>query len=160
MYSVNTSKQAIIKQGNFGGGFQLPNDSAPWRSDPNLAKAIDVEVDFWIYVLQKGQGFVRYLAGEPDQFDFAGLLSSDKNSIKQATAFDITDTHLYVADPVNRRVLVFIKRVDDNKILDFVEQYVYRGEGNVFANIKEVVANPKANQLFVLDGSRVIRIDL
>ena len=160
MYSVNPSKNAIVKQDNFGGGFSLPNDSAPWRSDPDLSRAKDIEVDFWIYILQQGQGLVRYLSGEPDEFGYSGLLSADKGALKQASAFDITDTHLYIADSVNQRVFVFIKRVDDNKVMEYVEQYVYRGEANVFKDIKDIVADPSTNQLFVLDGSRIVRLDL
>ena len=160
LYSIKPSSQALLKQENVAGNYSLPNDSNPWRSDPDFANAIDMAVDYWVYVLGRGKGFTRYLGGQPDDFSFAGLMPADVTAINQATAFDITATHLYVADPLNKRILVFTKRTDDNKVLDFKQQFVYRGEGTTFTKIKDIVANEETHKLYVLDGTQVIRLDL
>jgi DNA-binding beta-propeller fold protein YncE len=160
LYSINPVKQALLKQENVAGNYSIPNDANPWRSDPDFANTIDLAVDYWVYTLVRGKGFTRYLGGQPDEFSFAGLMAADVAAIAQATAFDITATHLYVADPLNKRVLVFTKRTDDNKVLDFKQQFVYRGEGATFTKIKDIVANEETKKLYVLDGTQVIRLDL
>lgn len=160
LYTINPQKQALLKQDNVAGNYQLPNDASPWRSDSDFGQAIDLTIDYWVYVIVNGKGLMRYLAGEPTTYTYSGLPKSIENELKQAKAVELSDTHLYLADPVRQRIVVFSKRTDDAEFFDYQEQIVYSGDGDVFKNIKDIVVNQTAKQLFVLDGNKVIRVDL
>jgi hypothetical protein len=162
LYSANPAKQAVLKQENVAGNYQIPNDSAPWRSDPDFVNARDIAVDGGIFVLIGGKGLLRYWAGQPDSYEIKGLIESDVTALTNATAFEITDTKAYFALPsvTGGRVLVFDRSVD-TKQMTFKYQFVYRGEtAGIFSDIKELVANDAAGELFVLDGTKIIRLKL
>src|SRR5690606_23965860 len=112
----------------------------------------DVEVDWWLYALVKGEGLKRYLGGESVGYTLINTLASDKEALKDASALEFSATHFYVGDSKNKRVLVFEKNLENEEQFIFVEQYVYRGDGDVFSNIKEIAVNEAAGQIFVLDG--------
>jgi hypothetical protein len=124
-----------------------------------VAQAKDIAVDGNIYLLIDGVGLKRYLTGSEAALTFVGLTPTDTESLKNADAFEKVGAKTYLADSDNRRVLVF-QNVNNGAelILRFERQIVYRGDGNIFENIKEMVKNPAADELYVLDGTKVIRI--
>lgn len=160
LYSISGEKQSLLKQDNVAGTYQLPNDSRPWRKDADFAQARDMAVDYWVYVVITGKGLQRYFAGNPAPYTVNGLLSKDSEAMKNITAMDITATNLYVADPTNKRILVFTKRQDNGDIFDFKEQHVFRGEGSTFTDIRDLVVDEAGKVMFVLDGNRVIRLSI
>jgi hypothetical protein len=160
LYAVSPERKAIIRQLDFGGSYQLPDYNSPWRSDEAFANAIDFAVDFRIYVLIDGVGLKRYLSGNEEPFTLRGATAEDVAALANATAFEITDSHLYIAEPSGNRLLVFKKDINDAQFFDYVGQYVFRGEGSVLANVQDLVVNPAGNQLYTLDGSSVLRFDL
>lgn len=160
LYTLNPSEQAIVRQVQVGQNYETPKYSTPWRRDPEFAQAIDMEVDYEIYVLIKGVGLKRYFNGQPNEMVFRGLLPSDETAMRDATAFKVTPTMLFVADSVNQRILVFSADPNDAKSFDYVSTYVYRGDNGAFKNIKEIVVKDDNSQLFLLAGTSVIRIDL
>lgn len=159
MYSLSNEKQAILKQESVGGTFQLPNDSSPWLRDASFAQGLDIAADYWLYVLIPSQGIKRYLAGEETEYTIQGLPQSDLDALKSATAFEFTDTNIYIADKPNRRIIILEKDQADAQVFKFIGQYVYRGSDQIFNNIKDLVVNEAARQIFVLDGSKIIRLD-
>lgn len=160
LYSIDATKSVLLKQENVSGNYQIPNSNAPWRSDAEFANAVDIQVDFSVFVAVKGKGVARYVAGEPATYNAAGFISSDQQAIRNITAFVLTPTKLYMADPANRRVII-ADRTDENTYT-FAEQFKYTGtESDVFANITDIAVNEAAGSrnIFVLDGTRVIRLD-
>lgn len=161
MYNINGVKQSIFKQESIAGNFQLPNDGAPWRLDADLARAVDIYVDGSIYALIKGKGLVRYFGGEPAQLQLNGLLSGDLSSIQQADAFEMVGDELFIADNAGKRIIKFKRNTSAGEaVFDFVEQYVYKGSESVFTNIRDITFQSQARKLFVLDGAKVIRLDV
>lgn len=159
LYSINAAKSAIFKQENVAGSYQIPNDALPWRSDSILANGVDIAVDFSIFTLVKGSGMKRFIGGEPATYNAAGFLPADATALGGATAFELTPTKLYIADPANRRVIV-ADRTDENTFT-FAEQIVYDGDDEkVFTQITDISVNEAARNIFVLDGTRVIRLDM
>ena len=76
----------------------------------------------------------------------------------ESTALYIDGLYIYVADPVNQRVLVFTKEAEQ---IELVAQYKYRGDDpNSFKDIKEIFADREAGKLFILDGTKVYELDL
>jgi DNA-binding beta-propeller fold protein YncE len=161
LYNINGVKQSIFKQESIAGNFQLPNDGAPWRLDADLAQAGDIYVDGSIYVLVKGKGLVRYFGGEPATLEINGLLSSDLNALQDSDAFEMVGDELFIADSSGKRVLKFKRNPDAGEaVFEFVEQYVYKGSEAIFSNIRDISFQADSRKLFVLDGAKVIRLDV
>lgn len=159
LYAISPERQALIKQPDVAGSFQIPDYNNPWRRDQDFATAVDMVVDYWIYVVIDGQGIKRYLSGEPSQLTIQGLLADDKTALQNATAITTTERRVYVADPENRRVLSFVKDLNDENVITYEGQYKYRGDSTIFSQISDLVVTPNENQIIVLDGNRVIRLD-
>lgn len=170
LYELHQNHQQIYKREQNGdeyvaGGAVYNTQNPPnWKTDPELGSAIDIDVPYEIYVLIRGKGLRRYLGGEDNtitQATFINTTKKDYDSIASATAIDIDGKLLAVADPTNRRVLLFTIQDNDEKTLAFLKAYVYRGnESGVFKNIKELAINEASNNIFVLDGTSIIRLDL
>lgn len=159
LYAVSAAKTSLYKQENVNGNFGVPNDSSPWRKDSDFAKAKDMAVDYSVFVLIDGKGILRYAGGAPATYKPSGFLPTDEAALKKAVAFELTPTKLYIADPANKRVIICTRK-DENTYL-FKEQFVYRGtDDKVFTEIKDIAVNEATNKIFVLDGTRVIRLDM
>ncbi len=159
LYTANTAKTAIFKQEAGGSTFQLPNDSAPWRSDPDFASIRDLTVDYSIFALVGGRGMLRYEASQPADYVATGFLPEDLTAIANAVAFELTPTKIYIADPLNKRVIVAERT--SVTTFTYLEQYKYVGEKeNVMSEIKDIVVNEAIGKMFVLDGPRVLRFDI
>lgn len=170
LYELHQNHQQIFKRDKDGsayvGGGAVYNTQNPpnWKTDPELGSAIDIDVPYEIYVLIRGKGLRRYLGGEENTINQATFINTSKkdfDSLSSATAIDIDGKLLAVADPTNRRVLLFSIQDNDTKNLVFEKTFVYRGnDSSIFKNIKEVVVNESSQNIFVLDGTGVIRLDL
>jgi DNA-binding beta-propeller fold protein YncE len=161
LYTLNRERPAIMRQSSVAGNYQIPSDANIWRRDAEFANAKDLAVDGSIYVLIDGIGLKRYWAGEPAELNIEGLVSADVSALQTAEAFELTNNRIYIADKVNQRILVFSLRSGDSVVYDFEEQIVYRGEDQVFTDIKDIVVSTsgQTDRIFVLDGEKVIRID-
>jgi len=169
LYEIHQDHQQIFKRevngsGYSGGGAIYSSANPPnWKTDPEFAKAIDISVPYEVYVLIQGGGLRRYLAGGDNGLTFEtfeNFSRSDYDKMNNATAFDIDGSTLAVADPQNKRVLIFNIEDNDAKTIKFVKQFVYRGNENTFGNIKELAISEANNEVFVLDGTRVIKLSL
>lgn len=170
LYELHQNHQQIFKRDKNGseyvGGGAVYNTQNPpnWKTDPELGSAIDIDVPYEIYVLIRGKGLRRYLGGEENTINQATFINTSKkdfDSLASATAIDIDGKLLAVADPTNRRVMLFSIQDNDAKNLVFEKSFVYRGnDSSIFKNIKEVVVNESSQNIFVLDGTGVIRLDL
>ncbi len=160
LYAISPERQALVRQPDVSGSFQIPDYNNPWRRDPDFGRAVDMVVDYWIYVIIDGQGLKRYLSGEPSPVTIQGLLPEDKAALTNATAVAATERRIYVADPNNRRIISFVKDLNDENLILYEGQYKYRGDSNVFAEISDIVVTDSENQIIVLDGNRVIRLDV
>lgn len=168
IYELHQNHQQIFKRdrnGNefVGGGVLYVSTNPPnWKTDPDLANAIDIAIPYEIYVLISGKGLRRYLAGGDNtltQETFSGLVSSDYNAMNSASSFDATENYLAVGDPKNKRVLFFEIQDNEQKSVKFIKQFVYKGTENIFSSIEEVVINEASRKIYVLDGTKVIRLD-
>lgn len=170
LYELHQNHQQIFKREREGdtyssGGAVYNTQNPPnWKTDPELGSAIDIDVPYEIYVLVRGKGLRRYLAGENNTITketFINTTDNDYNALSAATAIDTDGKLLAVADPTNRRVMLFSIQDNDAKNLVYEKSFVYRGDdSSVFKNIKEVVVNEASNNIFVLDGTSIVRIDL
>ncbi len=169
LYELHQNHQQIFKRdkvGNsYGGGGSIYVTINPpnWKTDAEFARAIDISVPYEIYVLIEGTGIKRYLAGGDNSLNYEtyqNFAQTDFNSLSQATAIDLDQNYMAVADPKNKRVMVFEVIDNEQKNVKFIQQFVYRGTENIFSNIKEVVVDQSTNTVYVLDGSKIIKVSL
>jgi hypothetical protein len=169
LYEIHQNHQQIFKRIKVGeeyeGGGVLftPESENNWRSDPDFGSAIDISVPYEIYALIQGKGLKRYLAGEDNALgyeSFVNFTQNDYNSLQGATCIDARGNFLVVGDSTNKRVMLFEIEPEGEKKIKFVKQYVYRGDDKVFNQINEVVVDEINRKIFVLDGAKVIRLDM
>jgi len=169
LYEIHQNHQQIFKRdkvGNsYGGGGAIYVTINPpnWKTDAEFARAIDISVPYEIYLLIEGSGIKRYLAGGDNTLGYdvyQNFAQTDFNSLSQASAIDVDENYMAVADPKNKRVMVFEIIDNEQKNVNFMQQFVYRGSDNLFANIKEVVVDQSTNTVYVLDGSKIIKLSL
>jgi hypothetical protein len=155
LYLMNPTSKSIsyyIRTGSNYGTLVQRN------TNDDLASATDLKVDEGriYFTLQKNSGLFKDFQKQEDPINILGLAEGD--NFLNATALYVDGLYVYIADPVNRRVLVFSKGAPD---IALIAQYAYQGEDpNLFKNIKEVVADRNANKLFVLDGSKILVLDM
>lgn len=169
LYEVRQTNKQLFRRtqdgdGYIAGGAAPSTDDTNWRTDSDFGTALDLSVPRDIYVLIKNQGLKRYFAGGDSDITFetyANLLRTDFEALKQGTSLDVADGNVVIGDPVNRRVMLFKYEDGDAAKLNFVKQYVYKGsDSTTFSDIDEVVVVQSENAIFVLDGSKVIKLDM
>lgn len=153
VYGVDKALKAVVALQKSGEGYGVPEK----RFELNgLGSAQDIQIaDLKIYVLADiGQGLYRSLNNKDDSPIIKGL--NEGEDLFGATAMYVGDTHVFVADPTTKSILVFTK--DVTEIL-LKARFVYKGTENVFTDIKEVVADKNSGKIFVLDGTKVYSLD-
>lgn len=168
LYELKSNNRQIFKRDRSGdtfvGGGAIPStdSNTNWRTDSDFTNGIDIAAPYEIYVLISGQGVKRYFSRNDNTITFEtykNFMRSDFEAMSKATSFDVTARYMAVADPQNKRVMIF--QIEDNETKDIVymKQFVYRGGDNLFSDIKEVSINEEERAVYVLDSSRVIKLD-
>ncbi|MCA9383242.1 hypothetical protein KC909_02650 [Candidatus Dojkabacteria bacterium] len=155
VYGIDQSQNKVIVLQRSGTAYGIPQNRFELAQ---LSNAPDIHViDLKIYVLADiNQGIYRFYNEQDDSPLITGIESGE--NLYDATAIYIDGLYIYVADPVNQRVMVFTKASSE---IDLVAQYKYRGsDSDGFKNIKEIQADREAGKLFVLDGTKVYELDL
>lgn len=169
MYEIHQSNRQIFKRDRVGEGYggggniSISTSSTNWRTDQIFTTAVDIATPRSIYVLSNSAGLTRHTSGgenELNQQSFIGLLPEDYNALRGATALDVQQQFIVIGDSNNSRVLVFEINNDVDETISFRTQYVYEGPNPIFQNIEEVAINTSTNQVYVLDGNKVIRLSL
>ncbi len=111
-----------------------------------LAGALDMAIDGNIYILYADGTILKFLGGEPKDFDVRGL----PGDLGQAVAFvvdaDGNSGAIYVADQGNERVVVLEP--------DGVFQSQFRAEG-AFDDLEALAVDEADKRLYVLSGGRL-----
>lgn len=167
LYEIRGTTKQIFKRTQQGdsyinGGAVRSEDGSSWKIDENeFGNALDISAPYEVYVLIKNIGLRRYFAGGDNTIareTYINMFDQDFEALKNATSFDVKDNYLAIGDKINRRVLLFTIEDNDQKTLRFTKQYVYRGKESIFNDINEIVVVPSENSIFVLDGTKVIKL--
>jgi outer membrane murein-binding lipoprotein Lpp len=168
LYELHQNHQQIFRrdkdsQNNYGGGGAVYSTINPpnWKTDPEFANALDIDIPYEVYVLIEDVGLKRYLSGGDNSINeetYMNLISSDRESLKSSTSFDVSGKYLAMSDVTNKRVMLFEIIDNEQKNLMFVKQYVYKGDETIFSNIKEIAVDDSTGTIFVLDGTRIISL--
>jgi len=167
MYELHTDFKLVYKRdeiGNeyLGGGAEfVEGDFANWRIDDAFSNALDVEVTGEIFVLSSTAGLTRHLSGGENTLafeNFSNFLREDYESLKLATAMDVTTRYIAIGDSVNNRIMIFQTDGNFGGSVSYLKQYQHSGDS--LSDIKEIQINEADGQIYVLDGNRVLRFSL
>ncbi|MFQ5493132.1 MAG: hypothetical protein ACE5DX_03175 [Candidatus Dojkabacteria bacterium] len=154
VYGIDQSIKAVVALQRSGDAYGIPEKRFEL---PQLSTGNDIQIsDLKVYLIADiKQGLYRALNNVNDTPILVGLAPGE--NLHAATAMFVDDVHIFIADPENRRILVFKKDLEE---LNLRAQYKYKGDGSTFSDIREIVADRKAGKLFVLDGSKVYALEL
>ena len=69
--------------------------------------------------------------------------------------------NVYVLDPQNKRIIALAKPTGNDMVTySFVKQYVYNGKQSFFNDLKAFSIDTSEKNMYVLDGSKVLKISL
>ena len=159
LYFLDPSQNSIWRYRpsglNFAVGESYFKDAA---TPPDLTQVIDIAVDGNVWLLTK-TGDVKkiVLNNEDTEFKLKGLKVAISNptslfTVTPVGTSSVIGQKLYVADAGNDRVLVFSK--EDGHLTK-----IYAANG-AFTNIRDIFVDEVTNMLYVLDGSKVYKVEM
>ncbi|MFC1625047.1 hypothetical protein ACFL15_01580 [Patescibacteria group bacterium] len=122
-----------------------------WGQNPSFAGAKSMAINFEIYVLTKNKELISFSGGEKTDFSVTGLEEGFKNPTN--VVFDLEFDHIYIADPGNNSVVVLDS--DGN----LIKQYKH-AEDSTFGDIRSIAVSSDETSLFVLNSSKIYKIEL
>jgi len=131
-------------------------------TDPEFLNVKDIAIsDGKIYLLIPGEGAVRYLGDNRENFSLYGLTSQELQNVTNSDSFEVSGNYVVYGNSRGRSIVFATKsRSDDATISDFFAQITYTGEFAYLKDIREVKIDYSAGFVFVLDGTRVLRFNL
>ena len=156
IYAVRTEAKQVIQMRGSTEGYNLPDLRLEGNGLNNL---LDVEVNEGrIFVVSAGEGLRRFYGQEELGNVVKGMINGDNWNKVSALAID--DRYIYLADSTNSRILVYLKyRQEDSATMDFVAQYDLSSLAEN-GDIQDIASSREQGGLFVLIGSKVIKLDL
>lgn len=160
LYILKRANAMVLKSYPAGAGFTYPEE---YFSNAAFDQANDLLIDGNIYVISDTDPkMFKYFSGVEDSLQLSGLDKSLGNPTCGFTNL-LDSSPLYVFDQTNVRVVVFEKGTAERHpgVAVMTNQYVYRGSrDDIFSDVREIVADPNEDELYVLDGTRILRVSL
>ena len=168
IYLLDSGKNALMKAQNFGGfSYGLPT---VYIQDEAFSSVTDTTADFSLYFTFTDEPqFKRYIYSQEvgrqveAPLSFTGGDLSEMSLTASYTA-DSLDAHYYVFDSKSKRFLVYEKpnETAGRHVNEMVlkRQLDYRGDEDIFNDVKDFVVDHTENFMYVLDGQKIWRIKL
>ncbi len=159
LYFLDPSDQIIYKSVSVGDGYSL---ASTYIKDQNLSDANAIGVDGNVFVSTPTQGIIRYYGSNPTPFKI-GMLDTIGKPLGPITYMYDNKylQNIYIIDPQNNRILVLAKPTgSDTVTYNFVRQYIYTGNQNLFNSLTALTIDTVEKNMYVLNGSRVLKISL
>lgn len=155
IYSLRTDRSRVDKIQKISGGYAAPQLRL---EDPSIAGAVDISIDGNIYILTNSSpGIIRYLGNNREDINIVG----DELNFNGFTAFDASVylSKFYILNKVDNKIIIVSKPDDQNtNNLPILSQLVYRGDKSLLTDMKEIHVSSDESSIYVLDGSRIIKI--
>lgn len=114
----------------------------------NFGGAIQMKIDYSVWVLKEGPEILRLTGGVQDSFSVGGL---DENIKPLKSLFaDEDGDELYLLDSENSRVVVLTKN----------GQYLKQYTGEKFSTADDLVVDNEAKKMYVLEGNKIYQLEL
>jgi hypothetical protein len=122
-----------------------------WAKNPDFSGARSMTIAFSIYIVKSNGELVSYSAGTKNTFTVSGLENPLSDISKVVADADLN--YIYVADKGNKSIVV----LDDKGTL--IKQYRYE-TSSTWEDIRSISVSSDEKTLFVLNGSKVYKINL
>jgi hypothetical protein len=161
LYALGVGEDSGLWRYRFSGGrLTTPQDVInPDTARPEFETVVDFSIDGDVYLLTQGGMVLKYVGGNLDtEYKLKGLKVELANPVALTSATRLPTSpagvgeRLYIADRGNNRILIFGKEDGQlNKIL---------AAENAFTDLRDLHVDEENNLLYVLDGSKVYKIQL
>ncbi len=152
-YVLDPGLRQVLRYRTSGAGYASPPEPYLTASAPDIADAIDIAIDGFVYLLFNDGRLEKYLSGEPVPL----TLSLPDRPLRQPmaiyTAPDAETRFLYVADPANGRVL----RCDKEGRL--VQQFILEGD-DALSQARDIFVDEVGSQLYFLAANQLFVLDI
>lgn len=130
--------------------------------DPAYSSAPDFQIeDGKLYFLLPGEGLARYLGDQRETYSVYGLTTAEQQNLASASAFQIAaDIIGYGSSITNSLIFTTKARAEDPSAADYIAEIKIDNNGGYLSNIKEIRIDSSTKDIFVLDGTRILRFDL
>ncbi len=160
IYLLKQDGARVLRSVPAGAGYSFPE---PYILLGSLDKGTDVLIDGNIYVLSNASEKVyKFYSGQQDNFTLSGF--DEPLGYPKCGYTNLSDNrHLYVYDQQLNRIVVIEKATPERHPGTGVmlRQYRYRGErDDIFQDVREIVVDADENYMYVLDGTRVLKVIL
>ena len=147
-YVLDPGLRQVLRYRASGAGFDSPPEKYFAEGKEDMAGAIDMAIDGFIYLLFEDGRLEKYLSGEPVPLtlNLAGQSLQQPSAIY--TAPDAGVQFLYVADPSASRVL----RCDKDGRL--IQQFVLQ-DNDALSHVRDIFVDEVGSRLFFLSSNRL-----
>jgi len=147
-YVLDPGLRQVLRYRASGAGFDSPPDKYFAESKVDVAGAIDMAIDGFIYLLFEDGRLEKYLSGEPVPLtlNLAGQSLQQPSAIYTAPYAEVQ--FLYVADPSASRVL----RCDKDGRL--IQQFVLQ-DNDALSHVRDIFVDEVGSRLFFLSSNRL-----
>lgn len=122
------------------------NKEGWFEQEKDLTKAVDLFIDGNIYILYQNGLVEKYLKGKQEEFSLQSLYLP----IENALSLKVTQNHIYILEPGQKRLIIFDS---EGK---FQKQYVFPS----LEDIKDLSLNEEEKKAYILDNNSVYEIGL
>jgi DNA-binding beta-propeller fold protein YncE len=144
LYIINSQNNTIVRYNKTTANFNSPY--AWLGSNIDISNAIDLSIDGHVYVLFSNGMAVKLLKGETTDFKLETIDPPLANPSKIIVSPE--QKYLYILEPSQKRLVIY------DKTGQFIIQYT----SNSFNNPKDFQVNETGNEIFVLDGTKILKI--
>ncbi len=142
-YLLNRQENQIYRYTKSGNSFSSPYAWIQEASD--LAKAIDISIDGYVYVLKSDGKVIKYLRGKSVEFKLEAI--NPPLSAPTAIYSSPELKYIYILEPNEARLVLY------DKSGQFLEQY----KNNFLKNAKGFSIDEADKQMYFLAGTEVLK---
>lgn len=152
-YILDPGGQQVLRYRASGAGYASPPEHYFAQDKPDMTNVIDMAIDGFIYLLFQDGRLEKYLSGEPVSLtlDQAGEPLRQPSAIYAAP--DEEAQFLYLADPVNGRVLCCDK---DGHL---IQQFVIR-DNDALEQVQDIFVDEVGGRIYFLSNNQLFMINI
>jgi len=168
IYALVPEQSKVVRYTRSGEGI---TPGVTWNKAPGFGPGtVDFAIDGGIFEMNSNGSLRRFFSGNPDPATTIGGLGT--TLLPLGTDLQIATTparntapgvinRMYVADRVNKRIVVYEKDPDASKLYPFKGSFVYRGSDKIsFENINQISLSDDEKSLYVLSNNIVFRFSV
>ena len=158
VYLLKKDEARVLKSFPAGAGYSYPEE---YFRHGGFDKAMNILIDGNIYVLSNAsEKIFKFFGGVQDTFSLSGF-DVPLGSLCCGSTNLNDSSNLYVYDEENERIVVIEKGSGERHpgVGVMIRQYVYRGDrDDVFNEVEEIVVDVDERVVYVLDGTKLLRV--